>query len=114
MQSTQNEFTLRNPPYVDLKPYGLVLHCDISNCADEELNEAMDRWLFSPNEIVISQTFKLSEVLDQEILFHRLWRKKSAICATSRPLFMQMKAELLELVQRIDALEFVDPKELDE
>lgn len=57
--------------------------------------------------ILIHSTFPLAEPLDTAIHMNGLWGSTVEIEASSKPLFDAMRAELMEMVARIDTLKFI-------
>ena len=88
---------------------GLELFCYLSNAIDGELDEAMAAWGNRNEEVAISTKFTLSDALNSAIELHEIPTYNNAIDANAKPLFDAMRAEMVAMIERIDALQFCDP-----
>ena len=88
---------------------GLELFIHISDALDESLDDAMAAWGNGNEEVVISTQFALRDALDSEIEMHEMPDYGRAIDAKSKPMFDAMRAELAEMIERIDTLTFATP-----
>ena len=90
---------------------GLELFCHLSDAIDETLDEAMAAWGSGNEEAAISTRFTLSDALNSAIDMHEMPAYDNAIDAAARPMFDAMRAELVAMVERIDALTFATPND---
>lgn len=88
---------------------GLELFCYISDAIDETLDEAMAAWGNGNEEVAISTRFTLSDALNSAIDMHEMPAYDKAIDADAKPMFDAMRAELVAMIERIDALIFATP-----
>ena len=88
---------------------GLELFCYISDAIDETLDEVMAAWGNGNEEVAISTRFTLSDALNSAIEMHEMPAYDSAIDADAKPMFDAMRAELVAMIERIDALTFATP-----
>lgn len=87
---------------------GVELFCCLSDVIDETLDEAMATWGNGVEEVTISTQFALRDALDSAIELHQMPAYDNAIDAEAKPMFDAMRAELVEMLGRIDALKFAD------
>jgi hypothetical protein len=90
---------------------GLELFCHLSDAIDETLDDAMAAWGNGSEEVEISTRFTLSDALNSAIELHEMPAYDNAIDAAAKPMFDAMRAELAEMISRIDALTFKTPNE---
>ena len=88
---------------------GVELFCYLSDAIDETLDEAMAAWGNGNEEVAISTQFALSDALDSAIDMHQMPAYDNAIDTDAKPMFDAMRAELMAMVERIDALTFATP-----
>ena len=88
---------------------GLELFCYLSDAIDETLDDAMAAWGNGSEEVAISTRFTLSDALNSAIEMHEMPAYDHAIDAAAKPMFDAMRAELMAMVERIDALTFETP-----
>lgn len=88
---------------------GLELFCYISDAIDETLDEVMAAWGNGNEEVAISTRFTLSDALNSAIEMYEMPAYDSAIDADAKPMFDAMRAELVAMIERIDALTFATP-----
>lgn len=88
---------------------GLELFCYLSDAIDETLDEAMAAWGNGNEEVAISTRFTLSDALNSAIYMHEMPAYDKAIDEDAKPMFDAMRAELVAMIERIDALIFATP-----
>lgn len=82
-----------------------VVH--LSDCNDYDLDDAMEKWGNGEEEVSISTLFSLATILDSAIDGHALYGDPAnGINANAKPLFDAMRKDLVEMIERIDALKF--------
>lgn len=85
---------------------GVELFCYLSDAIDETLDGAMAAWGNGNEEVAISTQFALRDALDSAIEMHEMPAYGNAIDAEAKPMFDAMRAELVAMIVRIDALKF--------
>ena len=93
----------------ELGENGLELFCYLSDAIDETLDDAMAAWGNGKEEVAISTRVTLSDALNSAIEMHEMPAYDHAIDADAKPMFGAMRAELMAMVERIDALTFRTP-----
>lgn len=88
---------------------GIELFCYLSDAIDETLDEVMAAWGNGNEEVAISTRFALSDALNSAIEMHEMPAYDNAIDEKAKPLFDAMRAELVAMIERIDALTFATP-----
>lgn len=88
---------------------GVQFSVYLSNFCDDDLDEAMAAWIDSDDEVGISCNFRLTEALDSIIELHEMPACGHAIDENARPLIDAVRAELVKMIERIDALKFTTP-----
>lgn len=71
---------------------------------EEKLHDAMLSWLYYENETSITIPVQLSSALDTLIDLHRML--DGALDDRVQPFVAAMRAELIDMVRRIDSLQF--------
>lgn len=95
--------------HVDLRNGKLRLCIELSNADDgeklEALDAAVDAW-DGDEQSGVDCFFTLTEILDSSIEMHQIPANENRIDIDAKPLFDAMRAELSEMIQRIDAIKY--------
>lgn len=115
---TRDNFSLvleRENEHVDASLVDGKVHLTVSidNDLDKGLETAMKAWLAGQQHVVIRMGFGLKDVLHTAIEFGRVSMAGDSdeLEWDQRPLFAAWKAELVEMIRRIDSLQFAGPEE---
>lgn len=72
---------------------------------ETHLQSVIDRWN-DEHEVGISFNFWPSGILDSMIDLHERYPARTSICEEDKPMFDALRAELVQMIERIDALKF--------
>lgn len=95
--------------HVDMVDGRLTLTAHLSNFGDADaLDEVIEQW-DGEAEVCIDQSFSVPGIIDDMIDIYRLVREPGAVfTADDRPMVEAMRAQLLEALEKLDRIKFID------
>ena len=82
--------------------YGIYLS---NECPDDGIEKAFQAWLDDSEPVYINYRFSIRECIEDSIAFRKLHNVDGLVAEEeSRPVFDALRAELLEMVARLDEI----------
>lgn len=84
--------------------YGIYLS---NECPDDGIERAMEAWLGDEEPVYINYRFSIRECIEDSIVFLKFLNVDGLVVEEeSRPVFDALRAELLEMVARLDEIRY--------
>ena len=84
--------------------YGIYLS---NECPDDRIEPALEAWVDDSEPVYINYRFSIRECIEDSIYFRKLHNVDGTVVEEeSRPVFDALRAELLEMVARLDEIRY--------
>ena len=106
MEITRNPNCLHHEFENGATTFGVYLSPE-SDCDDDELNEAIQKWA-NGDSVFLNFRFSISGCIEEVIEGRRYWGEKDVVMSIEqKPMVAALRAELLEMVSRLDEIKFL-------
>lgn len=106
MEITRSDLCLHHDFENGLVTFGVYLS-PAADCADDELNEAIQKWA-DGDDVELNFRFSIRDCVEDMIEGNRYWREKEIVMMgdSNKAMVAALRAELVEMITRLDEIQF--------